>query len=149
MPREILRKTLTTEHWKSWWMPKYYKLYETELRAGGRYFGCTENFDGKNFCTKGEILEIVPNEKIVMTDSFTDIGSIITPADYYELKNEWPPDMLVTVTFDDLDGKTKLTLKHSGLSGYRCSNMKKDWEIFFHELDDEIKKEKKGEKLFA
>jgi uncharacterized protein YndB with AHSA1/START domain len=63
----------------------------------------------------GEYLEIVPMKKIVATDYFTDEkGNKISPKDV-GMPGEWPDEMTVTVTFEDLgDGKTKLTLLHEG-----------------------------------
>jgi uncharacterized protein YndB with AHSA1/START domain len=52
-------------------------------------------------------------ERIVATDHFADehgnrVASPFVDAD------DWPEDLIVTVTFEDLGGKTKLTLRHTG-----------------------------------
>jgi uncharacterized protein YndB with AHSA1/START domain len=143
--RENLWKTLTTTQWNSWWLPDKYKLYEADLQKGGKYYGCIEQPDGKDFCVKGEFREVIPNEKLVMTDTFADKESIVAPADYYGKSETWPSESLISVTFDDLDGKTRMTLQHSGLQGYSCNGMEQEWNKFFDELDNEIKKETKGD----
>ncbi|MDH4270888.1 MAG: SRPBCC domain-containing protein [Candidatus Aminicenantes bacterium] len=38
----------------------------------------------------------------------------MVPATYYGLSGDYPLELLLTVTFDDQDGKTKFTLHHLG-----------------------------------
>jgi hypothetical protein len=45
--------------------------------------------------------------------------------------------MLITVTFEEHEGKTKLTLKHSGIEGIRetdLGNMRRGWNESFESL---------------
>ena len=72
--------------------------------------------DGQDYWSTGIYQEIVAPERIVYTDSFADDKGNIVPASYYGLPgDDWQLEMLVIVTFEELEGKTKLTMQHLGL----------------------------------
>ena len=71
--------------------------------------------DGKDYWSKGIFREIVAPERLVMTDSFADEKGNIVPASYYGMSKDFPLEMLITVMFEEHDGKTKLTLRHAGM----------------------------------
>src|SRR5207245_11446248 len=71
--------------------------------------------DGKDIWGTGVYREIVPLKRIVYTDSFADEKGNVVPATYYGMSRDFPPEMQVTVTLEDHDGKTKLTLHHVGI----------------------------------
>lgn len=104
-----------------WWGPKDFTSHDntSDFRVGGKFNYCMRGPAGTPFDTDmwsgGEYKEIVPMEKIVYTDYFTDKdGNKIHP-EVYGMPGEWPEEMFVTVTFEDTeDGKTKLTLLHEG-----------------------------------
>lgn len=121
-PREKVWKAWTEpEHLKKWWGPKGFTAPEIrqDLKTGGKYVYCMQGPAGtewdKPMWSGGEYKEVVPMEKIVATDNFTDEnGNIIDPKEV-GMPGEWPEQMVVTVTFEDAPGgKTKLTLVHTG-----------------------------------
>lgn len=57
----------------------------------------------------------MPLERIVCTDSFADEKGNPVPASHYGMGGDWPAELLVTVTFEQDDGKTKFTLRHVGI----------------------------------
>lgn len=86
------------EHLMKWFGPKGYPLTlcEVDFRTGGRYRFAMTGPDGKqNTPFGGEYLEIVPNEKIVFDNSFEEPN---------------PRKMIMTVTFEETGGRTKLVL---------------------------------------
>lgn len=109
------------EHVKKWWGPKDFTAphAESDLREGGRYLYAMRGPAGSEFdkdmWSGGTYKEVVPMEKIVATDHFTDEkGNPISPKDL-GMPGEWPEEMIVTVTFEDTeDGKTKVTIVHEG-----------------------------------
>jgi uncharacterized protein YndB with AHSA1/START domain len=61
------------------------------------------------------------------------------------MSGDWPLEMLVTVMFEEQEGKTKLTLKHSGIEGISDTdrdNMKQGWSQSFDKLAEYQEKEK-------
>jgi uncharacterized protein YndB with AHSA1/START domain len=85
-----------------WFCPKPWKItkVEMDLRPGGSSFMIMQGPDGTEVPLPGVYLEVIPNKKIVFTDAFT---------------KAWEPSncafMVATVTFEDVDGKTKYTAR--------------------------------------
>lgn len=71
--------------------------------------------EGKDYWGTGVYREIVQLERIVYTDSFADEKGNVVPATQYGMSAGTPLEMLVTVTFEEHEGKTKLTLRHVGI----------------------------------
>jgi uncharacterized protein YndB with AHSA1/START domain len=120
--RETVWRTWTEpERMKKWWGPKDFTApsIKNDLRTGGTFVYTMHGPAGSDFdkdmYSGGEYEEVIPMEKIVASDYFTDEhGNKISPADY-GMPGEWPDEMKVTVTFEDAgQGKTKLTLIHEG-----------------------------------
>ncbi len=106
-PRELLWKTWTeAEHVSQWFGPRDFTTRVTELdfRPGGRWRYVMIGPDGTEYPSKGVFREIIPLERIVTTDEF-DEG--FEPPEATDL----PSGIVVTVLFDDLGDKTKLTLR--------------------------------------
>lgn len=147
-PRELVWKAWTEpERVKRWWGPKGFTspVIKIDLRVGGEYLSCMRSPEGQDFWSKGIFREIVAPERLVMTDSFADKEGNTVPASYYGMSGDWPLEMLVTVMFEEQEGKTKLTLKHSGIEGISDTdrdNMKQGWSQSFDKLAEYQEKEK-------
>jgi uncharacterized protein YndB with AHSA1/START domain len=69
--------------------------------------------EGRDYCGVGTYREIVEPERIVYLDSFADtVGNPVSPS-YYGMSDSHPSESLVTVTFADEGGKTRLTVRHA------------------------------------
>jgi hypothetical protein len=70
-----------------------------------------------------------------MTDSFSNAnGDIIPPTDY-GMSDDFPLEVLITMTLEDLGGKTKLTLKQVGIPAGEMSEMTTaGWQGSFDKL---------------
>ena len=71
--------------------------------------------DGRDMWTKDVVREVVEPERIVLTLSFADEGGNVVPPAHYGVSSDWPLEALITVTFAEQGGKTKMTLRHSVL----------------------------------
>ncbi len=117
-PRSLVWKAWTEpERVARWWGPRTFTapVCKIDLRVGGEYLYCMRSPDGQDFWSKGTYLEIVPPERIVATDSFADAQGNVVSASHYGMTGDWPLEMLVTVTFEDLAGKTRLTIRVTGI----------------------------------
>jgi uncharacterized protein YndB with AHSA1/START domain len=117
-PRELVWKAWTDpNHLMQWWGPKMFTapVCRIDLRIGGTYLFCMRSAEGQDIWSTGVYREIVPLRRLVCTDSFADEQGTIVPASRYGFTDEMPPEVMVTVTFEDLQDDTRLTLKHSGL----------------------------------
>jgi uncharacterized protein YndB with AHSA1/START domain len=116
--RERVWKAWTEpEFMKHWWGPKGFTTpyCEIDLRVGGKFLYCMRSPEGKDYWGTGVYREIVRLEKIVCTNSFADEKGSVVPATQYGMSADFPLKMLVTVTFEEHEGKTKLTLRHVGI----------------------------------
>ncbi|HMK18549.1 MAG TPA: SRPBCC domain-containing protein, partial [Chitinophagaceae bacterium] len=62
------------EYFKKWWGPRGFTCPSSkmEARVGGKYLSCMRGPDGKEFWSTGEVKELIPERKLVVTDSFSD-----------------------------------------------------------------------------
>jgi len=144
-PRELVWKAWTEpELVMRWWGPKGFTApaAEIDFRVGGKILFAMQSADfndGRPIWSTGVYREIVPLERIVMTDSFADADGNVVPATHYGMGSEFPLEMLVTVTFEDLDGKTKMTLRHEDLpAGEMREGAGTGWNESFDKLADSL-----------
>ena len=137
-PRELVWEAWTDpQHFKSWWGPKDYTcpFCEMDLRVGGKYLNCMRSPEGQEYWSTGVYREIIPMERIVFTDCFADEQGNVIPATRYGLSPDFPLEMLVSVTFEDQAGKTKMTLEHIGLpAGSEGEAAQQGWSESFDKL---------------
>lgn len=145
-PRKLVWKAWTDpDMFMRWWGPKGFTtpVSEIDLQVGGEYFNCMRSPEGQDFCSKGVYREVVELERLVMTDSFADKEGNMVSASYYGLSSDFPMEMQITVTFEEQEGKTKLTLKHSNVEGINekdLSDMQQGWNESFDKLADILAK---------
>ncbi len=143
-PRELVWKAWTEpDRLARWWGPKGFTLpvCRIDLRKGGPYLYCMRSPEGRDYWSTGIYREIVPMERLVMTDSFADDKGNPVPASYYGMSAEFPMEMTVTVTFEDLRGRTRFTLHHAGIpAGKDQSDCRTGWSESFDKLAEVLKK---------
>lgn len=117
-PRELVWKAWTEpEHLMRWWGPATFTspAAKIDLRVGGKYHWCMRSPEGQDFWSTGTFREISPMDRLVMTDAFSnEQGDIVSPTEY-GLPAETATEFLFSLTFEDLGGKTRMTLVHSGM----------------------------------
>ncbi len=108
-PVDLFYKAWTDpEHIEKWWGPEGMttKVIEYDFKVGGRTKFVMTAPDGTEYPVTGRFIEIVENEKIVSTDEFGD--------EYKEMAEKMnmqiPHIDTITALFEDVEGKTKLTL---------------------------------------
>jgi uncharacterized protein YndB with AHSA1/START domain len=85
---------------KQWFTPRPWTtpVVETDVRTGGKSHMIFRGPEGQEFPNNGVYLEVIPNEKLVFTDAYTEA---------------WVPSakpfMTATITFADEAGKTRYT----------------------------------------
>lgn len=99
-PRHLVYKAITTpELITRWWNAKRGEvtICEHDLRVGGKWRNVMVTPDGQEVGFNGEYLEIVPNERIVSTESFEGAPGAGATTN--------------TVTLEEADGMTTLTVR--------------------------------------
>ncbi|MBM9575859.1 SRPBCC domain-containing protein [Leptospira sp. 201903070] len=141
-PRELVFKAWTDpEHLIRWWGPKNFTspACRLDLRVGGKYVFGMRSPEGQEFWSTGIFREIVIPEKLVYTDSFADEKGNQVPASHYGFTGEFPEETTVSLTFETVGDKTKLTLRHIGLPKGEISEMTKaSWNEMVDKLDESL-----------
>ena len=142
-PRELVWKAWTEpEQVMRWWGGKTITspACKIDFRVGGKYHFCMRMPDGQDVWSTGVYKEIVPLERIVKTDSFADAEGNVVQGSYYGLEEDFPLELLMIITFEDLDGKTKMTLRHQGMpTGEMAEMTKQSWSESFDKLAESLK----------
>jgi uncharacterized protein YndB with AHSA1/START domain len=145
-PREKVWKAWTEpEHVMKWWGPKGFTSpsCSIDLRVGGKIHFCMHGPEGtefdKDMWSLGILKEIIPMEKLVMSDHFADAeGAIVSPKEY-GMPGQWPEEMTISVTLEDTeDGKTKMTLVHTGHPVEMADMAKQGWNESLDKLAESL-----------
>jgi uncharacterized protein YndB with AHSA1/START domain len=103
-PRSLVFKAWTEpEHLVHWYGPRGFTLRscKLDLRPGGSWRSCMLSPEGREYWVKGVYREIVEPERLVFTYAHENQdGTVVN-------------ETLVTVTFAEQRGKTKLTLRQA------------------------------------
>ena len=154
-PKELVWKAWTDEEMaKKWWGPESFTApsIKMDLRVGGRYVFAMHGPAGtewdKDMYSAGEDLEIIPNEKLVVTDYFSDAeGNMMEPSEQGQDSN-FPKVSTVTVLFETVEeGKTKLSIIYprpetqEQMDAMLKSGMKEGWNSSLNKLELALKSE--------
>jgi uncharacterized protein YndB with AHSA1/START domain len=103
---------------RKWWGPENFTApsIKVDLRVGGKYIFCMHGPEGSQFnrdyYSAGEYLEIIPGKQIRVTDYFSDAyGNWIDPVKS-GMSPDFPKKSDMTVLFEDLGDKTKLSINY-------------------------------------
>ncbi len=104
-PRSLVFKAWTeSEHIARWWGPRGFtaKVLKNDLRPGGAYRIYMRGPENDDHWTQGIYREVVPPERLVMVGSWADAQG-----------NPTRPETTLTLLFEDVAGKTRLTLHNA------------------------------------
>ncbi|MDX1374563.1 MAG: SRPBCC domain-containing protein [Burkholderiales bacterium] len=107
-PRErVWRAWTEVEHLVHWWGPKGFTVTHctVDLRPGAMMHYCLRAPDGGKMWGRFVYREIVPPERLVWVNSFSDEKGGITR---HPMAPDWPREMLTTVTFAEENGRTRV-----------------------------------------
>ena len=141
LPVSKVWKALTEpEYFKKWWGPQGFTCPSSsmEARKGGKYLNCMRAPDGKEYWSTGVVMEIIPEKKLVITDSFSDSKGNITSASEQGMPGEWPMELLITFELEEADGATKLKLTHEGVPAEMHDECVKGWNESLDKLEKNI-----------
>jgi uncharacterized protein YndB with AHSA1/START domain len=101
-PEKVYRAWTEPELMKQWFAPLPFTtpMVETDVRPGGSNLVVMQDPEGREYPNRGVYLEVVKNQKLVITDAYT---------------SAWQPSakpfMTLILTFEEMDGKTKYTAR--------------------------------------
>jgi uncharacterized protein YndB with AHSA1/START domain len=115
-PPDLVFKAWTEpEHFVQWWGPRGFTtpVCDIDLRPGGNLRFCMRSPEGADIWCGGVFQEITPPSRLAFIDYFTDQqGNRVSPTQY-GTSADFPEQALVSVSFEDEGGKTRMTLRHS------------------------------------
>lgn len=141
-PRQMVWDAWTQpENLKRWWGPKTFTcpVAKIDFNVGGKYLFCMQGPDGKKYWSTGIYKEINPIERLVFTDSFSDENGNIVSGAVYGMADM--PDVLeVTIILEEKDGKTKMTLTHTGMPASEHGEMAgQGWNESFDKMAENFR----------
>ncbi len=154
-PKEMLWQAWTDpELAKQWWGPEHFSApsIKIDLRVGGKYIFAMHGPAGsewdKDMYSAGVYKEIVPNEKMVVTDYFSDAeGNMIEP-DKSGMDPNFPKEMTITVLFETVDDdKSKLSIIYAKpeskeqVEAMLKSGMNEGWSTSLDKMAKVVEKE--------
>ena len=96
--RLVFEAWTKSELFKRWWVPKSFGLNllscDLDVRVGGEYRLVFAHGESGTMEFHGRYLEVIPHSRLVWTNEEGDGGEVIT-----------------TVTFEELDGRTQLVVR--------------------------------------
>lgn len=110
-PRELVYRTWTqAEHLANWWGPTGVEIVveSLDLRPGGMFHYKMAWPDGGEMYGKFVYRQVSPPEQLVYTSSFSNAEGETTRAPF---SDNFPLEILNTLTFTEHDGKTTVTLR--------------------------------------
>jgi len=122
---------------EQWWGPEGYSCPEAKVdfRQGGKYLLAMQAPDRKISWSGGVYKEIIPYDKIVCTDQFTDAKGQAVSAKDYGMPGEWPESLTVIVTFEKVsEAETRMVLFHEGIPGELQEDCFQGWNSSLDKL---------------
>ena len=109
-PRDLVFRAWTeAERLAAWFGPVGFTTFSSrlDLRPGGLFHYGMRAPNGHEMWGKWEFREVKPPERLVFVASFSDKDAATTRAPFAD---DWPLEVLSTVTFSEKDGRTTLTM---------------------------------------
>lgn len=126
-PRELVFKAWTEpEHMVRWFGPRGFTstVVRNELRPGGAYRIHMRGPEGDDHWTQGIFREIVEPQRLVMVGNWADSAG-----------NPTGPETVLTLAFEEHNGKTRLTLHQAGFESLTARDAHQGgWSSSFERL---------------
>ena len=140
-PRELVWKAWTEpERMKRWFRPRSFTVpvCTIDLRVGGSFHLSMRSPEGKDYWVKGIYREIEPQSRLVYTDYFSDANGAIVSPTAYGMSADFPMESLVSIIFDDYEGKTKMTVEYASPESKERDQAEEGWNESFDKLAESL-----------
>ena len=127
----------TNELIKQWWGPETFTCPDArmDVREGGRSVLAMQGPDGKVQYSGSTYDEVIPNERLVMTDEFTDKNGKLMSANEAGMPGQWPDIMTVNIEFKSLGtNESQIGLIHEVIPREMHDDCVEGWSSSFNKL---------------
>ena len=127
-PADLLWQMWTEpEHFKAWYGPDgaTIRVAKMDVRAGGSRLVCMEvDTPGglMRMWFTGEYRQVIQNQRLSYTESMSDENGTVLPPQDTGMPGGQPATTEVTVELEDLGGRTKMVLTHTGIAADSAGN---------------------------
>lgn len=133
---KVWRACRESEALKQWWgLPTGATMHtcKVDFRVGGAMLCEIEPPDGTKLWFKWTYREIVEGERLVLEQHSSDENG-------RERDSPERPVSMVTLSLEDANGKTKLTVTHTGMASekYRVEDFREGWSQSLHRLQEHL-----------
>jgi uncharacterized protein YndB with AHSA1/START domain len=112
-PRELVWKAWTDcAYFSQWWGPTEFTTSHCTIdaRPGGDWISAMRSPEGHDFWSSGTFVELDAPWRFVVDEGFSDEnGGRVTPQEY-GMTDDMPAEDRITVTMEERDGRTQLTM---------------------------------------
>jgi len=115
---ELYQAFTTSEAIKIWWWPKdlYADRVDMDFREGGKMFINMKGYDKGGGGMVSHFEEIVENQRIVMTDQFSDENGNAISAQQAQMPGVWPEKGYITFEFEAVgEAASRFKLSQEGV----------------------------------
>ena len=121
---------------QKWWGPKGYTalVVRNDVHEGGAFLWAMKSKQGKMFWNTGTYQQVVANQKIVSTMSFSNENGKIIPGSQVSVPGQWPDAITVIVEFRESEGKARVTVTEVGIPLIAYPLMKLGWAQQFDKI---------------
>lgn len=123
---------------KRWWAPNGWTTpyASVDRQIGGLFHYCMRSADGRDFWGRGIFREFTAPKKIVYIDSFSDEDGNLVEPEHYGMSVDHPVETQVSISFAELKGGTKVTLRHEIPRSFKERDMmQQGWNEMLDRLD--------------
>jgi uncharacterized protein YndB with AHSA1/START domain len=150
-PRDLVWRAWTErERLMEWFGPKGFTMSHADMdfRPGGVFHYCLKSGEGHEMWGKWTFREIVPQQRIVLVNSFSDKDGNVAR---HPMAPTWPRETISTTTFAERERKTTVTVHWSPLNptpderqtfNAGRQGMTAGWSGTFEQLDVYVAKHK-------
>jgi uncharacterized protein YndB with AHSA1/START domain len=113
-PRALVFKAWTDcGHFSHWFGPKGFTTSHCsiEARPGGDWVSAMRSPEGNDFWSSGTFVEIEEPSRFVVDEGFSDAQGNRVSAQEYGMSDDMPSEERMTVTLEEHDGRTRLTVR--------------------------------------
>jgi uncharacterized protein YndB with AHSA1/START domain len=138
-PRELVFKAWTDcDHFSRWWGPRGFTTPHCAIdaRPGGEWLSAMRSPEGHDFWSSGRFVELDAPSRFVLDEGFADArGDRVSPREY-GMTDDMPSEDRITVTLEERDGRTRMTLRQGIPADVAERNgVPRGWRETFDKLD--------------